>query len=124
MHWISQSEKEMIIEWAKEFCTEDLTNQYLPMPNKAINSYWCKYSDDNEIMDYDFDTLPELKTMLEQELKDEFYEELLLPLTVAAFKEKVIIQANIQAEKDSNDIGKYSVQDNDSFSIPDFVYMF
>lgn len=120
MHWINLNEKEMIKTWAREECSEEvLISEYLPMPDANQKSYWCKYGTGEEIKDYCFDTLPELRTLLERELKEEFYIDLYLPLSVAAFKEKEIIKK----EKDFKD-SKISYSKNDEFFIPDFVYKF
>ena len=117
MRWTDMNEKEMIKAWAEEEFSESLTREYLPMPDKEKESYWCEYNKEGDILEYAFDTVPELKSMMEQELKEEYYKDLILPMAVAALKEKKIIE--IENQEDT-----LPLQKEDGFSIPDFVYRF
>lgn len=113
MRWTNMSEKEMIKEWAKEECLENLTREYLPMPEDDRESYWCEHSRGGDIAEYSFDTVLELKEMLEKELKEDFYRDLLLPLAVAALKERKILQIDTEAP----DGRQVFYQDSEEFSI-------
>lgn len=114
------NEKEIIVEWAKKESSKELAGKYLSMLEFKIKSYWCKYDNDNEIIDYDFETVSDLKELLEQELEEEFYKDLYLPLAVAAFKERRIVQTDTDIS-DNDSVSKVGVEE---FSIPDFVYTF
>jgi len=114
------SEREMIKAWAREECTEELIREYLPMPETERESYWHKYDGKRDIAEYDFNTIPDIKGILEKELQEEFYQDLILPLSVAAFKEKKIIPEDM--EKSDGNQGIRSGENE--FSIPEFVYVF
>lgn len=120
MCWTNMNEKEIIVEWAKKESSKELASKYLSMPEFKIRSYWCKYGNGNEIIDYDFETVSDLKELLEQELEEDFYKDLYLPLAVAAFKERRIVQTDIDICED-NSTSKIGIEE---FSIPDFVYIF
>ncbi len=119
MRWTNMEEKEMIKAWAGEECSEDLIKEYLPVPEHG-KSYWCMHEEERDIVEYGFETVPELKGILEGELKEEFYRDLILPLAIAAFKEKTIIQLDTENLKYGQDVQKAQ----DGFSIPEFVYVF
>lgn len=120
MRWTNMDEKEMIKTWAKEEYLEDLMKECLPVPEQEKESYWCIHEGESDIEEYGFETVPELKEILQEQLKEEFYRDLLLPLVVAVFKEKKIIQLDEgNAEK-----GKDKEGDADGFSIPEFLYVF
>lgn len=120
MRWTSMDEKEMIKAWAAEECSGDLMEEYLPLPEQGKESYWCVHGQEGDISEHGFGTIPEFKGILEKELKEEFYRDLILPLAVAAFKEKEIIKPDEEKLESGQDIKK----DADGFSIPDFVYVF
>lgn len=120
MRWTDMDEKEMIKTWAQEKHSEDLMQEYFSKPEAEKESYWCMYDKGNEIVEYGFDTVPELKRILETELKEEFYKDLILPLVVATFKEEKIMRSNTEKLKYGQDTHK----DMDDFSIPEFVYVF
>lgn len=114
------NEKEMIKAWAEEEASDILTKEYLPMPDSDKESYWCEYDKGRDILEYSFDTVPELKSMLEQDYKEKFYEDLILPMAVAALKEKKIICVEQEEDKE----GTLPIHQEDTISIPDFVYRF
>lgn len=121
MCWTNMSEKEMIKTWAAEKFSEEMQQEYLPQPDIRKESYWTEYDNGENITEYSFETVPELKKMLEREWTEEvFLNDLILPLAVAAFKErKIILQKENQIES-RQDTGKAA----DEFSIPEFVYVF
>ena len=120
MRWTNMSEKEMIKAWAEEECSEDIIKKYLSMPESGEESYWNEYDKDSDILEYDFDTVMDLKKMLESEIKEDFYKDLILPLVVATLKEKKVIQVEAKSQEDSQSLQK----EEEEFLIPDFVYMF
>ena len=115
MHWTSKDEKGMI----KECGTEEISNQILPFPVKEEESYWCLCDKGRDIIEYGFNTALELKNELREELKEDYYEELIVPLAAAAFKEKMAADDKISSN--SNAI-VHSGDDN--LTIPEFVYAF
>ncbi|MCM1498875.1 MAG: hypothetical protein NC124_10470 [Clostridium sp.] len=120
MRWTNMNEKEMIKAWAAEESSDSLTKEYLSMPDKEKESYWCEYDQKDDILEYTFDTIPELKSMLEKELEEDFYKDLIRPVAVASLKEKkLIIQPDVTKQAAAS-----SLQQEDEFSIPDFVYRF
>ena len=120
MRWTNMSEKEMIKAWAVEEFSERLQEEYLPQPNLGKKSYWTSFHNSGNLTEYDFGTIPELKAMLEQELGDEIYKDLVLPLAIAAMKEKKIIQIEDEDKEEKLVIQK----EGDELLIPDFVYNF
>ncbi len=119
MHWINtdRSEKEIIKAWSAEQNTKNLTETYLAQPDEKMESYWTSYNNDKNIIEYDFSSLPELSNLLKTELKEQYFEELVLPITVAAFKERARILDD--SNEDLNAKKKM-----DGFSLPEFVYVF
>lgn len=120
MPWDDMHEKIVLNAWAEKFGRAELTGQYFSVPNTEKETYWCEYSQMNDISEYGFKTVPELEEMLGQALTEEFYKELLLPLAVAAFKEKKIIQI----EKGIVEDCEVRQMGADEFTIPEFVYQF
>lgn len=122
MRWIDMSEIEMIKEWSYEENTEAVTETYLPQPDSKKESYWTKSDFDKNIMEYDFHSVPELSELLKTELRDEVFEDLILPLTVAVFKEKSKTeQLNGEIKTENKEVSDKS---NDELTIPEFVYVF
>jgi len=125
MRWTDMSAKEMIRAWAKEETTKQLSDRYLPHPQKDGGSYWCEHDISDEIIEYDFSSIPELRGMLERNLSEEFYKDLLLPLAVAVFKEKKIISV-LPSGGSTDDLEENQLQKQEKgeFTIPEFVYVF
>ena len=120
MHWTNKSEKENIKRWAGEYFTDKMKKQYLPMPDSVKESYWCKYDGNRDIVDYNFETISEIEKILQEELKEDFYEDLILHIAVAAFKEKEIIQIDENINKNNQTLDS----DINNFTIPEFIYTF
>lgn len=120
MHWISKDEKEIIKEWAKEYGTSKISMKYFPMPTAMVESYWNTSDNGNSIVEYEYENIPELKKLLEQELQEDFYKDLILPLAIAIFKEKKI---NCQSLNSIEEDRVFGVEKND-FKIPEYVYVF
>ncbi|MCI8378539.1 MAG: hypothetical protein HFH72_08460 [Lachnospiraceae bacterium] len=120
MRWTDMSEKEIIKAWAAEEYTEGIREEYLPQPDACRGSYWTDFDNGGNIVEYDFGTVPEFKGMLEKEFQEGFFKELILPLAVAAFKEREIIQLDAGRPDNEQDVKK----NTDGFSIPEFVYVF
>lgn len=120
MRWTDMDEKEMIKVWAVEEYSGDLEKEYLPLPEQEKGSYWCVHGEEGDISEYGFESVPELKEILGEKLSEGFYSDLILPLAIAVFKEKEIIQ--LDTGKSEN--GQNMKKDMNEFLIPDFVYVF
>lgn len=105
-----EKEKGMIKEWAVTAITG------IEGYDVDIESYWNTYEADADIIEYDFQTISELKKMLEMSLVG--CEDVILPLSVATFKEKH------QGEVKSGTDMKGNKDSSDGFSIPEFIYIF
>lgn len=105
-----EKEKGMIEEWAlkADSCIEGY--------DVEKESYWSLYETNEDIIEYDFQTIPELKKIFENSLVGS--EDVVLPLSVATFKEKH--QGSVEADNHT----KENNNDSDGFSIPEFIYIF
>jgi len=119
MRWTDMSEKEILKAWAMECGTAERKEKYLPKAFGAGESYWCAYDGKGDIAEYGFETIRELKQIMAQELKEEFYRDLILPLSVAAFKEKKDIKVDTEGSGEDG-----TLHPQEEFSIPEFVYEF
>lgn len=115
MRWTDMSERDMIKEWAKEECRQEFEKAVFSQPENGIETYWTQYDTDSDIEEFDFETLPQLKAILEEKLSDPFYKDLILPLAVSAFKEKKVID---------NAVGNVEGEKENKLEIPEFVYAF
>jgi len=120
MRWTSIEEKEMIKEWAVAEGKDELTDRYLPQPDPMMESYWCECDEKNVISEYAFDSVSGLKALLERELEEEFYKDIILPVVIASFKEKKMIQADRDNVTEEN----MKTRNSNEFAIPEFVYVF
>ena len=102
----STREKGMIKEWAVRSESRICEDR---------NSFWNTYDSAKDIVEYDFQTAPELKKMFGETLSG--CESVVLPLTIAAFKKKD--QGIIENKQDI----KEGIDKND-FTIPEFIYLF
>ncbi len=118
MRWTSREEKGMIKEWAEAEKTAERMGQYLPQPDAGTESYWERHDETGAIMEYSFESISDLKEILEKELPEEFYKELLLPLAVATFKGEPSGHMTV------TDKGETDSKQGDGFEIPEFVYVF
>lgn len=117
MRWTDMSEKEMIKTWAGEEYTEGLQESYLPQPDNQKESYWAGYNNEKNIAEYDFSSVPELMVLLKAELAEPCMEDLLRPLAVAAFKQRI---REPEAGKALTEAGETA----GGITIPEFVYIF
>ena len=103
----TDKEKKMIKDWAVK--SESRIEGY----DKDRTSYWFECDEGNDIDEYDFSTVPELKKALGENVKG--CEDVILPLCVAAFKKKeeFRVETEVKVDKNSGD-----------FSIPEFIYVF
>lgn len=93
----------MIKEWAVN--AESSINDF----DKDKNSFWEKCDGERNIMEYDFENIPELKQQLGEILN--CADEVILPLSVATFK-------NRNEKLGLNEIN------SDDFIISEFIYVF
>jgi hypothetical protein len=120
MRWTDMDEKEMIKAWAAEEYSEEIQREYLPQPDVCRESYWADYDNGGNLAEYGFGAVPEFVGMLQKELGAEYYKDLILPLAVAAFKEKEIILEEAGKAEGGHEAGEKA----DGLLIPDFVYVF
>ena len=118
MNLTDMTEKDMILEWAKEKFQKNLQAQIFSSFGTEAETYWEMCDSESDIEEFDFDNIPEVKAILEQKLKDSYYKELVLPLAVAIFKEKQLV--DIEEKATLKDRGNQE----DVFTIPEFVYPF
>ena len=105
-----EKEKGMLKEWAVK--ATGRMEEY----DVDRGSYWNTYEADEDIIDYDFQTIPVLRKMFEKNLVG--CDDVALPLSVATFKKKH--QVSIKSENDKNG----NKDDSGSFEIPEFIYIF
>lgn len=116
MNLTDKTEKDIILEWAEGKFQENLRTQIFSL--SGAETYWEMCDSESDIEEFDFDNIPEVKAILEQKLKDSYYKELVLPLAVAIFKEKQLV--DIEEKVTLDDRGNQE----DVFTIPEFVYPF
>ena len=102
----STREKELIKEWAVS------KSSRIKLYDR--DSFWEKCDSVGDISEYDFQTVPELKKMFGETLVG--CEDVVLPLTVAAFKKKEWSSSESKGEVKRTEDG--------DFSIPEFIYVF
>lgn len=114
MHWTSHNEKEILATWAKLFETEDISNKVFSKINIDYDSYWNESSSEIDIMEYDFSSPQEIRKMLDNFFKDDYFKEIFIPVTVGIMKgrQKII------------NINELNNGSEEEFNIPEFVYVF
>ena len=117
MNLIDIKEKSLLKEWASSHANDKITSEVLCRVDKECESYWIK-KDENEsyISDYSFDNMSELQKEMEHALPDDLFQEMFIPLTIAAFKLRQFENTTHTEEPET--------KDHPSFEIPDFVYNF
>lgn len=112
MSWTSQ--EAMIQKWAEEESTEEFAKKYLP--NEQRVSYYKKFETGREIEEYDFETIPELQSLLSRELGTEAGVQKIIPLLcIAAFQEKKWDKKVDETTGEKRE---------EEFKLPEFVYNF
>ena len=101
----TDKEKGMIKEW--------VVRSNSRIEGKDRDSFWDKYEIGEDIIEYDFHTVPELKKLFGENLVG--CEDVILPLSVASFKKK---EDGLIRSESKEDSGK------DDFEIPEFIYVF
>lgn len=112
MSWISRDEKEILKEWADKHATMELNQKYLSAINKDSVSYWEVYDEINNIQEYSFDTIPELREKIKAQLTEECFDDIINVLSVATLKNKPV-----DTDDNSNKEKRIS-------NIPEYVYVF
>ena len=112
MPWTSRDEKEILKEWADKYATIELNQKYLPIIDKTSESYWETYEETNNVREYSFDSIPELREILKEQLTEEYFDDIITVLSVATLKNKPI---------DTGDSGN---KDKKISNIPEYVYVF
>lgn len=104
-------EKDAIKKWAANIASEEITEEILSAKDEDADSYWTCCEEGNDIEEYVFETLPELRKLLEHSLTEPYMGSIILPIAVTTLKNKS--RSGISAENDSSNSG-----------VPDFVYVF
>lgn len=104
-------EKEAIKEWAVSIASKEITEEIFPAKDEDLDSYWEICEEGNDIEEYEFDAIPELRKMLEQSLTEAYMDSIIHPIAITTLKNKS--RGNILAENDK-----------DNGDLPDFVYVF
>lgn len=104
-------EKDAIKEWAANIDSEEIKEKIFSKKDENADSYWTSCGEGNDIEEYAFETLPELKKLLEQSLAESYMDKLILPIAVTTLKNKSRDKFLVENEKDNS-------------GIPDFVYVF
>lgn len=117
MPWTNSSEKDMLYEWAIKNYTKERSEDIFPKADSGVASYWIPYREDEEIMEYDFETLPEFLVMAKRYLNSSYMEEILKPVAVAVMKNQPIT-------KNQNTTNKKIVSDEEILEIPEYRYVF
>ena len=105
MSWIEDTEKRKIHEWVVTY-----KNSYsFPRFEREKSTYFTEFDSNNNIVERNFKSVPQLRTELETMWKGTVFEEIIVPCAVSAFKREPT-QASIVKEGE--------------LRIPDFVYAF
>lgn len=115
MHSIER-EKGMMLQWAAR--NEESGRPLFDFRNQQLKSYFTEFDNKDNIMEYGFSQIPELKSKL-QDLwqKDDVLQEMILPCTTSAFKEK-------PRDEDASMGDEMRDGTQKEIEIPDFVYVF
>lgn len=103
----TDKERSLIKEWAVK------SDSRIEGFDVDKESFWSECESSGDVIEYDFQNVPELKKVFGETLIG--CEDVMLPLTVATFKMKD------RAEGETNSFGS---RDKDEFSIPEFIYVF
>lgn len=108
---INKKEKELFANWHKQSGNDAYA---FPGFEDDSESFFIKHNNDNYLMEYDFDSLPELKEKLQNMWQgQECMEKIITPVLVATMKNK-------PDENLSDDVTK----DDDRSNLPEFIYNF
>ena len=114
MGLIKHDEKKMIADWAIEIHKSDESSWcdiVLPPFQNNNDSYWQEYDNAEDIIDYGFETIPELRKIInELPISAKMDEEMKTSVAVAAFKEKAKHRMSEKTSSETN--------------IPGFIYAF
>ncbi len=97
---MDEKEKELIYEWACRYNSKEVENVIFPLIDRSAKSYFVKREKQEEYLhEYDFQTLPELRTLLETMWQDEDdMDAVIKPVLVAAMKNKIEVCQDIDRE--------------------------
>ena len=103
-------EKMKILEWARENFSP---NNFLTKRDSNAKSFFTLFDNSANIIEYEFQTLPELQTLLLQLWKNEpVLQKIALTVSVATFKAKPDKNSSVSEESPSR------------LEVPDFIYEF
>lgn len=110
----NKREKDCLLEMARR---QELDRNCFALPEKNIDTYFLERKDDAYLKEYGFETVPQLRELLQKEVGfDEKQEELLKMITVAAFKNQV------QRDKDMDKKEDTAVRAEAKEVLPAFIY--
>lgn len=107
MHWIDENEK--IKEWVRKNYSEEIRKRCFGGGN-IENTYWYDYDNSENIMEYVFETIPELKCLLEKQIKEVYLQDIITVIAIETFK--------------CRNISNNEKDDVEDTKLPDFVYVF
>ncbi|MCR4745692.1 MAG: hypothetical protein K5894_10755 [Lachnospiraceae bacterium] len=117
MHLIENTGKSRIMDWHHDNKNRELNNV-----GDVCESYYLKFDNNNNIFEYSFDSVENLRKLMLMYMPD-YSEKYLHELAVMAFKERFTLETfkdiSDCAEKDT----AHKNDNNDKFKIPDFVYV-
>jgi len=117
MRLIESIGKAQIVDWH--------SNNKIKKSNEdkgSYESYYSKFDNDNNIFEYSFDSVDDLKTIMRTHMHN-YSEKYIHELSVMAFKERFTLD---NSKNVSDEVEKDSVYENEKkkeFNIPDFVYV-
>ena len=114
---MSLTEQERIVSWASEHSGN--SNLLSDRHESSCESYFTSFIIEKDVYEYNFQTIPELKGLLQEMWKgDETMESIVLTCSVSAFKERS------RKEEREEEIRTNSGSQSATIEIPDFVYVF
>lgn len=94
----NKKEKELLLQLSRE---HGATNNCFTEPDKNADTYFIKRENSNSLTEYDFQTIPELTALLQQELQSVDNEEIIKLLSIATFKNRPVADAHMSSPKTS-----------------------
>lgn len=110
----NKREKDRLLEMA---CRQEPDRSCFTLPEKNVGTYFLERKDNIYLKEYEFETVPQLRSLLQKEAGfDRGQEELLKMITVAAFKNQFRKEV-ISMENENN-----AVQAEPREALPAFIY--
>ena len=110
MNWTKEAT--ILYQWSKK----EHDNSKISANEMGENSGWKEHNISSDIMEYDFENVNELESLLKQFIMINSIDEILIPLVVASFTEYYRL-----LEQQETNLEEYYLKE---FTLPDFVYAF